>query len=112
VLRAFGEVETNLAAAEARERQRVALERLVAANADTARVARIQYRSGLADFLGVLDAERELLRSRDQLIAVTGEAADAELALFRAIGGDWGAIPLAPPSPGPAPAAVADGRRR
>jgi NodT family efflux transporter outer membrane factor (OMF) lipoprotein len=99
VLQAFGEVETNLATADARERQRIALERLVAANADTARIARIQYRSGLADFLGALDAERQLLRSRDQLIAVTGEAADAELALFRAIGGDWGAMPLAPAPP-------------
>ncbi len=89
VLRAFGDAETNLAAAEARERQRVALERLVAANQDTASIARVQYRRGLTDFLGVLDAERALLRSRDQLIAAEAEAADAELALFRAIGGDF-----------------------
>jgi hypothetical protein len=39
----------------------------------------------------VLDAERALLRSRDQLIAAEAEAADAELALFRAIGGKPGA---------------------
>jgi NodT family efflux transporter outer membrane factor (OMF) lipoprotein len=89
VLRAFGEAETNLAAAEARERQRIALQRLVAANQDTAVIARVQYRRGLTDFLGVLDAERALLRSRDQLIAAEAEAADAELALFRAIGGDF-----------------------
>jgi multidrug efflux system outer membrane protein len=89
VLRAFGEAETNLAAAEARERQRIALQRLVAANQDTAAIARVQYRRGLTDFLGVLDAERALLRSRDQLIAAEAEAADAELALFRAIGGDF-----------------------
>jgi outer membrane protein TolC len=38
----------------------------------------------------VLDAERALLRSRDQLIAAEAEAADAELALFRAIGGNTG----------------------
>jgi NodT family efflux transporter outer membrane factor (OMF) lipoprotein len=88
VLRAFGEAETNLAATEARERQRIALQRLVAANQDTASIARVQYRRGLTDFLGVLDAERALLRSRDQLIAAEAEAADAELALFRAIGGD------------------------
>jgi outer membrane protein TolC len=89
VLRAFGEVETNLATADARERQRIAVERLVAANADTARLARTRYRAGLTDFLPVLDAERTLLRSRDQLAAVEAEAADAELALFRAIGGDF-----------------------
>jgi outer membrane protein TolC len=39
----------------------------------------------------VLDAERTLLRSRDQLAAVEAEAADAELALFRAVGGDYAA---------------------
>jgi outer membrane protein TolC len=89
VLRAFGEVETNLATADARERQRIALERLVAANSDTARLAQTRYRAGLTDFLPVLDAERTLLRSRDQLAAVEAEAADAELALFRAIGGDY-----------------------
>ncbi len=89
VLRAFGEVETNLATADARERQRIAVERLVAANADTARLARTRYRAGLTDFLPVLDAARTLLRSRDQLAAVEAEAADAELALFRAIGGDY-----------------------
>ena len=91
VLRAFGEVETNLATADARERQRIAIERLVAANADTARLARSRYRAGLTDFLPVLDAERTLLRSRDQLAAVEAEAADAELALFRAVGGDYAA---------------------
>jgi NodT family efflux transporter outer membrane factor (OMF) lipoprotein len=89
VLRAFGEVETNLATADARERQLLALQRLVAANQDTARLARTRYRAGLSDFLPVLDAERTLLRSRDQLAAVEAEAADAELALFRAIGGDY-----------------------
>jgi multidrug efflux system outer membrane protein len=89
VLRAFGEAETNLAAAEARERQRLAVQRLVAANQVTAEIARVQYRRGLTDFLGVLDAERALLRSRDQLIGVEAEAADAQLAAFRAIGGDY-----------------------
>ncbi|HLL59364.1 MAG TPA: efflux transporter outer membrane subunit [Allosphingosinicella sp.] len=90
VLRAFGEAEANLAAVDARKRRLVALQRLVSANQDTASIARIQYRRGLTDFLGVLDAERALLRSRDQLIAAEAEAADAELALFRAIGGDTG----------------------
>jgi NodT family efflux transporter outer membrane factor (OMF) lipoprotein len=90
VLRAFGEVEANLAAIEARRRQHIALARLVAANEDAAGIARIQYRRGLADFLPVLDAERAALRAREQLIAVEAERADAEIALFRAIGGDVG----------------------
>lgn len=89
VLRAFGEVETSLAAAEARERQLVALRRLVSSNQETAAIAHVQYRSGLTDFLGVLDSERALLRARDQQVAAEAELADAELALFRAIGGDF-----------------------
>ncbi len=89
VLRAFAEVETSLAAVDARERQRVALLRQLAAAAETVEIARKQYRSGLTDYLGVLDAERTVNRARDQLAAADAEAADAQLALFRAIGGDF-----------------------
>lgn len=88
VLDAFGEVETNLALADARTRQRAALDAQVAADTDTASIARIQYRRGLTDFLGVLIAQQALFRSRDAAIVAGAAAADAELALFRAIGGD------------------------
>lgn len=107
LLNAFGEVEQNLALAAARDRQRIALDALVAANADTAAIARIQYRRGLTDFLGVLDAQQALFRSRDAAIRADAEAADAEFALFRAIGGDLprrsagaGALPRAPQADG------------
>jgi outer membrane protein TolC len=89
VLRAFSEVETSLAAIDARRRQRDLLVRQQAAAREAVEVARIQYRSGLADFLGVLDAERTLNRIRDQVAAVEGETIDAEIILFRAIGGDY-----------------------
>lgn len=89
VLRAFAEVETSLAAVDARERQRQALLRQLAAAAETVEIARKQYRSGLTDYLGVLDSERAVNRARDQLAAAEAEAADARLALFRAIGGDF-----------------------
>jgi outer membrane protein TolC len=55
---------------------------------DSAQVARIQYRSGLADYLVVLDAERSVNRVRDQIVAARAELADAQIALFRSIGGD------------------------
>jgi NodT family efflux transporter outer membrane factor (OMF) lipoprotein len=89
VLRAFSEVETSLAAIDARERQRLALLRQLAAAGETVEIARKQYRSGLTDYLGVLDAERAVNRARDQLAAAEAEAADAQLALYRAIGGDF-----------------------
>jgi NodT family efflux transporter outer membrane factor (OMF) lipoprotein len=93
VLRAFAEVETSLAAVDARERQRLALLRQLAAATETVEIARKQYRSGLTDYLGVLDAERTVNRARDQLAAADAEAADARLALFRAIGGDFNPPP-------------------
>lgn len=89
VLRAFAEVETSLAAVDGRERQRLALLRQLAAAAETVEIARKQYRSGLTDYLGVIDSERAVNRARDQLAAAEAEAADAQLALFRAIGGDF-----------------------
>jgi outer membrane protein TolC len=91
VLRAFSEVETSLASIDARRRQRDLLVRQQAAAREAVEVARIQYRSGLTDFLGVLDAERALNRIRDQVAAVEGETIDAEIILFRAIGGDYAA---------------------
>lgn len=89
VLRAFSEVETHLAAVDARERQRAALLRQLAAARETAEIARKQYRSGLTDYLGVLDSERSVNRAQDQLAAAEAEAADAQLALYRSIGGDF-----------------------
>lgn len=89
VLDAFGEVETNLAAVDARRRRIVALERQLAAARETVEVARAQYRSGLTDYLGVLDSERAANRAREQLVAAEAELGDAQLALFRAIGGDF-----------------------
>lgn len=92
-LQAFGDVETNLAAATARAAQVRELERLVATSQDAASLALIQYRRGIADFLGVLDAQRTLNRNRDTLLAAKQAQLDAELALFRAIGGDYPAAP-------------------
>jgi NodT family efflux transporter outer membrane factor (OMF) lipoprotein len=95
VLRAFAEVETSLAAVDARERQRLALLGQLEAAGETVEIARKQYSSGLTDYLGVLDAERAVNRARDQLAAVEAEAADAQLALYRAIGGDFEANAVA-----------------
>jgi NodT family efflux transporter outer membrane factor (OMF) lipoprotein len=98
VLRAFGEVETALAAVEAGGARLGALDRRVAAAREAAEVARLQYRSGLTDFLPALEAERALNAARDQRAAAEAELADSQLALFRAIGGDY-----APEAPAQSP---------
>ena len=71
-LSAFSEVETNLAAAQARRRQMTFLKHQVAADTEAATTARHEYRRGLTDFFNVLDAEQDLLRSRDELIVTDG----------------------------------------
>ena len=90
VLDAFGEVEQALALIRARERQRLVLAEQAREQADVASIARIQYRAGLTDFLSVLDAEQAAFRVRETEARVAGELADAELSLFRAVGGDLG----------------------
>ncbi|MBC7831989.1 MAG: TolC family protein, partial [Hyphomicrobium sp.] len=52
-------------------------------------ITRIQYRRGLTDFLGVLDAQRSLSAARDARLAEQAAAVDAALRLWRAAGGDF-----------------------
>ncbi|HEX2541654.1 MAG TPA: efflux transporter outer membrane subunit [Caldimonas sp.] len=54
-----------------------------------ARLARVRYDAGATDFLVVLDAEREVLASRDQLVAAQAQTATALVAVYRALGGGW-----------------------
>jgi len=48
-----------------------------------------QYRAGLADFLSVLDAQRELYASEDQLVVSETTVTSNLIALHRALGGGW-----------------------
>jgi outer membrane protein TolC len=48
-----------------------------------------QYRAGLVDFLSVLEAQRDLFTTEDQLVqSQTGVTTDL-IALYRALGGGW-----------------------
>lgn len=63
---------------------------LAAASAEeAARLARLRYEAGVTDFLVVLDAEREVLNSRDQLVQAQTGTASALVAVYRALGGGW-----------------------
>ena len=48
-----------------------------------------QYRAGLVDFLSVLDAQRELYASEDQLVQSETNVATDLVGLYRALGGGW-----------------------
>lgn len=56
---------------------------------EAARFARLRYDGGVTDFLAVLDAEREVLNNRDQLVQAQVGTATALVAVYRALGGGW-----------------------
>ncbi len=56
---------------------------------EAATLARARYDAGVTDFLAVLDAEREALNNRDQLVQAQVGTATALVAVYRALGGGW-----------------------
>jgi len=89
VLAALEDVENALVAYAEEQVRRDAL----AAAADAARravtLADERYRSGLIDFLVVLDAQRSLLSLEDQLAVSTGTVTSNVIRLYKAAGGGW-----------------------
>ena len=57
--------------------------------ATAARITRAHQREGQIDFLDVLDAERTLADTEADLAAADARIADAQVDLFRALGGGW-----------------------
>ena len=58
---------------------------------EAALLARARFDAGVTDFLVVLDAEREVLTNRDQLVQAQSETATALVSVYRALGGGWNA---------------------
>jgi multidrug efflux system outer membrane protein len=89
VLNALREVEDALVAYRT---DRVARDRLAQAvrSGDTALyLARDRYTHGLADFIQVLDAERTVVASRQQLVQADMMLTNDVVALYDALGGGW-----------------------
>ena len=96
---AFREVSDALAAqhwlSEQLEIQRAAL----AAQKERARLAQLRYDNGSAAYLEVLDAQRDLLETEQQLVQVRYALLSSRVALYAALGGD--AALSAEPTPQP-----------
>ncbi|MFQ5877544.1 MAG: efflux transporter outer membrane subunit [Acidobacteriota bacterium] len=94
LLDAFNEVESALVAEEALARQEAAL-RVAAEQSSAARaLAEDRYEVGLADYLSVLEAQRESTLAESQLLSVRRQRLDARVDLHLALGGGFEA-PLA-----------------
>jgi outer membrane protein TolC len=89
VLNALREVENALVAYRT---DRVARDRLagtISSGEQALYLARDAYKNGLSNFLQVLDAQRTLVQSRQQLIQADVTLTDDVIALYNALGGGW-----------------------
>lgn len=108
VLTALSEVETALLALAREEETHRTLAEAVAAERRAVELAVGRYRAGLTGFLDVLQGERALYQSRDQLVQSEQRLAVDLVALFKALGGGWAIGPdLQETSSGPAAKAAA-----
>ncbi|SDA30993.1 efflux transporter outer membrane subunit [Sphingomonas sp. NFR15] len=91
VLQALEETETALStyAREIDRRQALVAARDGAERA--AKIARARQREGTIDFLAVLDTERTFADADADLASADVRIADAQVDLFRSLGGGWGA---------------------
>ena len=89
VITAFSEVETTLGSI-ANLNEEVAFREEQAAQSEIAfNIAQARYREGVDNFLVVLDAQRSLYESRDQLQQTRLQQLLQLVALYRALGGGW-----------------------
>lgn len=88
VQNAFREVSDGLAGRRWLTEQVATLERAVAAQEKIARLAQLRYREGVADYLDVLDAERNLFSVQQQLLATRRAQLQNGATLFVALGGN------------------------
>ncbi|MEW4448795.1 efflux transporter outer membrane subunit [Qipengyuania sp. JC766] len=84
---AFREVSDALAGRRYLAEQLVTLRDALEAQEDIARIARLRYREGVADYLEVLDAERNLFSAQQQLLATERAWLQNRATLFVALGG-------------------------
>jgi NodT family efflux transporter outer membrane factor (OMF) lipoprotein len=89
VLRSLEETETALSAYANALRRREALKATRDEAEVAARIVRAQQREGQVDSLVLLDAERTFAESEADLADMNGRVADAQINLFRALGGGW-----------------------
>lgn len=89
VLTAFREVEDSLAAVGTARAQNEAQQQQVAALQSSLRLAELRYKGGLANYLDVLVARRNLFEAELGLIATKRLHLASIVQLYKALGGGW-----------------------
>jgi len=91
VLNALEEVQNALVRYSREQERRDRLHQAVQQSQLAVDLSAEQYRAGLVDFLSVLDAQRGLYANEDQLVQSQTSVTANLIALYRALGGGWGA---------------------
>ncbi len=100
VLQAWHDVVNALNAFSAEQRRRDNLKSEVEHSRQALTLSRVRYTNGVADFITVLDAERTLLASQQQLAQSTTSVSTNLIRLYKALGGGWQqTFPVEPPQP-------------
>src|SRR5256885_9292510 len=89
VLVAYSDVEDALTDLHLFGDQVASLRDAVTESRNYLRLAQVQYRQGLVDYLLVIDAERTLLANQLSLAQAVNFQMDASIHLIKALGGGW-----------------------
>ncbi|MHA6203575.1 efflux transporter outer membrane subunit [Dyella soli] len=89
VLRAFQEVEDNLASLNVLADESVSQQRAVDASARAAQLAMSRYQAGATDYLEVVSTQGVSLAQARQMVELSRRRLDADVRLIKATGGDW-----------------------
>lgn len=89
VLTALEDVDNALVALEQEQQRRTSLRAAVAADQRAVDLSQQLYTKGLADFLNVLDSQRNLFAAQDQLVQSERAVSSNLVALYKALGGGW-----------------------
>jgi multidrug efflux system outer membrane protein len=89
VLLALEETENAFSDYDKRQQRLVSLVRQSEASRSAASLASIQYKEGTADFLVLLDAERERLAAEDSQALAEIDLYRGIVAIYKALGGGW-----------------------
>lgn len=93
VLTSLEEVEDSLVACNKEREHHDALARSESADRRAAELAEERYRSGLEDFLDVLETQRTLLAAQDELAQSDRNLGQNVIRLYKALGGGWDFTP-------------------
>ena len=92
VLNAFSDVETTLGQVSSLADQERLKTEQVAASAEAFRISELQYREGVTDLLNLLTSQQTLFTAQDQLVQIKLARIQADIGLYKALGGGWAEV--------------------